>query len=506
MKNRIEMILRKSAGALLVLLALLVGCQRSDDAASSHDYAEKEIETIEHLSHSRVVVGTGSVYEHRLEKDFPQMTIMRMETETDMLQSLVTRKCDALIMDGPSMMYHANSIKGIRVLEKPYMTAEVGAIFNKNNAQLRSSFNEFLSEIRSNGIYDQIYDRWLVNGHTSQIPEIVLPAEGEPLKVSLSSSLPPMVFIKNGSVVGMDVELAMRFAQYINRPIEFYDMNFSGIVPSIVGGSCDMAISCIYKSEERTKVIDFSDTYFVCDGLVVVYDAEQAMAASDTRFIESLKTSFRRNIIDEDRYMLILDGLKTTAWISLFAALLGTLLGGAICWMKMCRIKFLEAFASIYISIVRGTPVLVLLMIMFYVIFAGSGVSAVVISIITFAINFSAYVSEMFRSSIESIDRGQTEAGVSLGFTQVQTFVYIVMPQAFKQVLPVYKGEMISLVKMTSIVGYIAVQDVTKMGDIIRSRTFDAFFPLIVVAVLYFILAWVFSLVLDVIGKKMIKG
>ena len=145
-------------------------------------------------------------------------------------------------------------------------------------------------------------------------------------------------------------------------------------------------------------------------------------------------------------------------------------------------------------------------MIMFYVVFAGSGVSAVAISIITFAINFSAYVSEMFRSSIESIDRGQTEAGVSLGFTQVQTFVYIIMPQAFKQVLPVYKGEMISLVKMTSIVGYIAVQDLTKIGDIIRSRTFDAFFPLIVVAVLYCILAWVFSLVLNLIGKKMIKG
>ena len=116
--------------------------------------------------------------------------------------------------------------------------------------------------------------------------------------------------------------------------------------------------------------------------------------------------------------------------------------------------------------------------------------------------NFGAYVSEMFRSAIENVDKGQTEAGIALGFTPVKTFFYIVMPQAFKQVLPVYKGELVSLVKMTSIVGYIAVQDLTKVGDIIRSRTFDAFFPLIMIAILYFILSWIFATVLDLIGKK----
>ena len=111
-------------------------------------------------------------------------------------------------------------------------------------------------------------------------------------------------------------------------------------------------------------------------------------------------------------------------------------------------------------------------------------------------------MSEMFRSSIESVDKGQTEAGIAMGFTPLKTFLNIVLPQAFKQVLPVYKGELISLVKTTSIVGYIAVQDLTKVGDIIRSRTFDAFFPLLMVAVLYFILSWIFAALLDLIGKK----
>ena len=219
-------------------------------------------------------------------------------------------------------------------------------------------------------------------------------------------------------------------------------------------------------------------------------------------FIEDIKTSFYRNVIEEDRYMMIWDGLKLTAIISLFASLLGTLLGALVCWLRMSRYAVFQKIAGIYISVMRGTPVLVLLMLMFYVVFAGTSVDAVTVSIITFGMNFAAYVSEMFRSAIGSVDRGQTEAGVALGFTSVQTFFYIVMPQAVRQVLPVYKGELISLVKMTSIVGYIAVQDLTKVGDIIRSRTFDAFFPLLVVALLYFVLAWVFASVLDLIGKK----
>ena len=219
-------------------------------------------------------------------------------------------------------------------------------------------------------------------------------------------------------------------------------------------------------------------------------------------FFDKVKDSFQRNIIEEDRYMMILSGLKLTALISLFAALFGTILGGLVCWMRMCRWGIMQRLASLYISLMRGTPVLVLLMLMFYVVFAGTSIDAVMVAIITFGMNFAAYVSEMFRSSIESIDKGQTEAGIALGFTPVKTFCFIVMPQAFKQVLPVYKGELISLVKMTSIVGYIAVQDLTKVGDIVRSRTFDAIFPLIMVAVLYFILSWIFSVVLDFIAKK----
>jgi polar amino acid transport system substrate-binding protein len=184
------------------------------------------------------------------------------------------------------------------------------------------------------------------------------------------------------------------------------------------------------------------------------------------------------------------------------ATLFGTALGALVCFMRMSPLAVLRVPARLYIDIVRGIPVLVLLMLIFYVVFASVNISPILVAVLAFGMNFAAYVCEIFRSGIESIDRGQSEAGIAMGFTRPQTFGFIVLPQMIQRVLPVYKGEFISMVKMTSIVGYIAVQDVTKAGDIIRSRTFDPFFPLIMVAVLYFVIAWVLLQALEYLERN----
>ena len=210
----------------------------------------------------------------------------------------------------------------------------------------------------------------------------------------------------------------------------------------------------------------------------------------------SVANSFNNNLIAEDRYRMILDGLQVTLLITLCAVVLGTLLGGLMCWMRMSRKTWLQQVAKVYIDLMRGTPVLVLLMLMYYVVMAPLDASGIVVAIVTFAMNTAAYISEMLRTTIQGIDRGQTEAGLALGFTQRQTFFRIVLPQVVRAVMPVYQGEVVSLLKGTSIVGYIAVADMTRASDLIRSRTFDAFFPLIVTAIIYFIIAWLIGLLL----------
>ena len=223
--------------------------------------------------------------------------------------------------------------------------------------------------------------------------------------------------------------------------------------------------------------------------------------------IGSIAESFTNNLITEDRYRMILDGLQVTLLITFCAAIFGTLLGGLVCWMRMSRRKWVSTTAKVYIDIMRGTPVLVLLMLMYYVVMAPVNATGIVVAIVTFALNMAAYVSEMLRTAIEGIDRGQTEAGLALGYTRRQTFFKIVLPQVVKAVMPVYQGEVISMLKGTSIVGYIAVADMTRASDLIRSRTFDAFFPLIVTAIIYFIMAWLIGLLLtSLVQRKRIKA
>ena len=215
-----------------------------------------------------------------------------------------------------------------------------------------------------------------------------------------------------------------------------------------------------------------------------------------------IANSFTNNLIAEERYRMILEGMQVTLLITLCSAVLGTLLGGLVCRARMSRHAWLQRIAKIYIDLMRGTPVLVFLMLMYYVFMAPLGTTGVVVAIVTFAMNTSAYIGEMLRSGIESIDKGQTEAGLALGYTPRQVFIRIILPQVVRKIMPVYLGEVISLLKGTSIVGYIAVMDMTRASDLIRSRTFDAFFPLIVTAAIYFLVAWLIGLFFNSLLEK----
>ena len=476
---------------------------------------EKQVEhlsvyqEIEDLKGKKVGVPTGCFQEQLLEQRHPEIEVLRIDNPTDLVKSVLSNRCEAFLMDDYMFNFYTNDIKGVVALDKPFDRAEMGLCFAKGkNLDLQEQFRTFFRQIKSDGTYEEIYNRWIKNPQEAVMPDIIVPKEGKPLRVGTCSTSPPLTFIQNGQLVGLEVEIMTRFASSIGRPLVWSDMNFAALIPALVSGNQDMATGGINITPARKEAVDFTDPTMVTNTNIgiraensVGYVADSDEKNSES-FIASVKKSFYRNILEENRYLMILDGLKVSALIAFLSSLFGTLLGGLICWMRMSSLSSLRNLAGFYISLMRGTPVLVLLMIMFYVVFAGTSITAVTVSVITFGMNFGAYVSEMFRSAIENVDKGQTEAGIALGFTPVKTFFYIVMPQAFKQVLPVYKGELVSLVKMTSIVGYIAVQDLTKVGDIIRSRTFDAFFPLIMIAILYFILSWIFATVLDLIGKK----
>ena len=217
--------------------------------------------------------------------------------------------------------------------------------------------------------------------------------------------------------------------------------------------------------------------------------------------MEQLTRALYQNLIEKDRYMYIVRGLGVTMEITLMAIAIGVVIGFIVAIVrsthdKTGNMKVLNAVCQLYLTVIRGTPVMVQLLIMYYIVLT-SVRSKIVVAGLAFGINSGAYVAEIVRGGIQSIDNGQFEAGRSLGFNYIQTMWYIILPQVFKSVLPALANEAIALLKETSICGYIGLMDLTRGGDIIRSRTYEAFFPLIVTAGIYFILAWILSLILS---------
>ena len=217
---------------------------------------------------------------------------------------------------------------------------------------------------------------------------------------------------------------------------------------------------------------------------------------------------FYLNFIKDDRWKYIVEGLGVTLQITFAAVIIGIVLGFLVAvvratYDKAGKLKVLNWICNVYLTVFRGTPIVVQLMIIYYVIFASMDISKVVAAILAFGINSGAYVAEIIRSGIMSIDNGQFEAGRSLGFNYIQTMWHIVLPQALKNVLPALGNEFIVLLKETSVSGYIALQDLTKGGDIIRSRTYDAFMPLIAVALIYLVMVMVFSKLLEVLERRL---
>ncbi len=225
---------------------------------------------------------------------------------------------------------------------------------------------------------------------------------------------------------------------------------------------------------------------------------------------ENLQSQFILNFVDDDRWRYLVNGLLVTLKITFFAALLGLLIGFIIAMIRGAyqgtgKYRLANSICSLYLTIIRGTPVVVQLMIIYFVIFGSVRIDKSLVAILAFGINSGAYQAEIFRSGIQAIPRGQYEAGRSLGFSYKQTMLTVIMPQAIKNVVPTLLNEFIALLKETSVAGYIALEDLTKGGDIIRSRTYSAFMPLIAVALIYLLLVLLMEQGVKLIERRLHK-
>jgi len=486
--------------AVILTALLFAGCHRQQATIKSLSDLKKGV---------RLGAMTGTTGEALALKRFSETSIQRFDDVMDAVAALKAGQVDAVITANPQSINVCKHNHELYILDEPVDYEDAAIALRKDDTKLAEDMNVIIRKLKQEGTLADLSRRWLKKDlspyDTVHIP---LPSSGKLLKIGTSATREPFIFVDaKGEITGHDGEFSKRIAAGLNRPLQIIDMKFPALIPALISGKIDAIVTGMTATEERKKSVLFTDVYFTTTQVIIAKKPLSAITGAQTNenFITSVwhgvSKSFYNNIILENRYLIILDGLKATIEISFFSTIIGTLLGALVCFMRMSKRKLPVMLAKLFILVLRGTPVLVILMIVYYVIFASVNIDAVLVSVFAFGMNFAAYVSEMFRTGIEGVDRGQTEAGIAIGFSKIKTFYYIIIPQAVKRILPVYKGELISMVKMTSVVGYIAVQDLTKASDIIRSRTFDAFFPLIMVAVIYLILSWLLMMLIGYIEK-----
>ena len=485
-----------------VVLAVLNGGQMAEQSP------QKSGSGLEYLNGKRIGVQTGTSFDAMVKEKLPDAEIEYYNTKADLVAALTGNKIEAFAVDEPVAQLVMHENEQITFLPEYLDEYDFALVFSKNEAgeMLRNQFNHFLGQL-PDGTLDALAIKWFGEDETAKtMPDITaISAKNGTLRLATESGYAPFEYVRDGKVVGYDMELAAMFCQACGYGLEIVDMNYDAVLPAVQTGKCEFAAAGISITPERAETVSFSEPNYSGGVVLAVLKADQLPAAgtAEETFWDSVAASFTRTFIRENRWKLFLDGIGTTMLITLLAILFGTALGFLL--FMLCRNGNPIANGATRFSmwLVQGTPMVVLLMILYYVIFGSVSISGIVVAVIGFTLTFGASVLGLLKMGVGMIDQGQYEAAYALGHSNRHTFFKIILPQAIPHVMPAYQGEIVGLIKATAIVGYIAVQDLTKMGDIVRSRTYEAFFPLIAVTVIYFLLEGLLGLAVSRIRVSM---
>ena len=505
-----------TAGGGAVLAVKSSDLKKTNSATAAN---QPEFTSFEELNGKTISMITGAPFENLISskvKNVEEYTYY--QTMPDMALGVKSGKTDAGLLNNEVGTFLTNKDSSLALFPESLGESYFGLGFAKGDKRAvlwQETYDAFPQSKK-----DELWNKWTGSDESVKtIPVQDWPGKNGTVTVAACDSLEPASYMNtNKELMGLDIETILIIAKELDVHVDFIPMDFSAVLASLSAGKADIICGSIIISDERKETMDFVE-YQPASFVFIARAANassQAVASdnstdktgdnfsnnSNETFLASLKNSFERTFLREDRYKLFISGIVTTLLITVFSIIFGTILG-FLAFMT-CRKgnKAANAIAGFFTWLIGGMPVVVLLMILYYIIFAKSQIPGSAVSVIAFTLVFGSSVFAMVKSGVGAVDKGQTEAALSLGYGDIQSFFRIILPQAMPHFLPQYKAEIVALIKATAVVGYIAVQDLTKMGDIIRGRTYEAFFPLIAVAITYFVLAGILTSIVRKIEVK----
>lgn len=443
---------RWSIFILAILICLSVaGCGKDDDSKPL------AVESVEDLAGTTIGVQigtTGAIYAEDFVAENPGTEVIRYNKGADAVQALKQQKIDAVLIDEQPALAFVEKNNELTIADEEFAVEEYAIGIAKENTELLYQINDALEATKVNGTMDEIVANYIGDEkgeHPYESPEGLTRGNGT-LTMATNVAFPPYEYYEDKTAVGIDIDMMQAIADYLNMDLVVSDMEFDSVIMAVQSGKADVAAAGLTVTEDRLKNISFSESYTTAKQVIIYNNGEKAEKMS-------LADKIYQTFIEKNRWQYIPKGLANTLLITVF----------------------------------RGTPMVVQLLIMYYVVFAQTAVNPLIAAVIAFGLNSGAYLSEAIRSGIMAIEIGQFEAGRSMGFNYHETVRYIIMPQAIKVSLPAIFNEYIALLKESSIVGYIGLMDLTKAGDIIRSNTYEALVPLVSVALVYLVLVMIMT-------------
>lgn len=503
---------RKRSLAVILLTALMLLTLTACGQKNADQAPDKVISGVDDLEGAKIGVQIGTVgdtYASDYEGDDAGTEVARYNKGADAVQALKQNKIDCVIIDEQPALAFVDKNPELKILDEKFTNEDYAICVAKGNNELLDKINGALDELKQDGTLESIINNYIGvdAGKTPYVSSDDVIRDNGTLTMATNAAFPPYEYYENGTIVGIDADMAQAIADKLGMNLVISDMEFDSIIAAVQSGKADFGAAGLTVTEDRLKNINFSEAYTTAKQVIIVNTGEGANQ-------QSLVEKFKQVFIEKDRWQYIPKGLRNTLIITFFAGVIGIILGFLFAIIRVANdrndekklgIRVLNAIVKVYLTIFRGTPMMVQLLIMYYVIFASVKANPIMTAVLAFGLNSGAYVAEAIRAGIMSVEIGQFEAGRSLGFTYGQTMIHIILPQAVKNALPAMCNEFIALLKESSIVGYIGLIDLTKAGDIIRSNTYEAFMPLIAVALVYLVIVMFLTFLVGRLERRLKK-
>ena len=481
--------------AAVLLFPMLSGCTENSREANT-------ITSVYQLTTERVGVQAGTVHEESLLEICPDVEIAYYTYPTDMLVALEQGKLDYFLIEDIAYQIEKNHVPWLECLDDSVLSTPVGAAISQHSRypMLQSQLEEFVVKMESSGQAEEMKTYWLSEFDPDHcvVDRSGVTGENGTVAVAVENAFEPFSYYGNGELQGFDIDFIYRFCREYGYEPEFYSVEYDAIPVGIGTGKFDIGMSVII-TEERSENITIVGPYLTLEVLAAV----KGSVEEEVGFFSSLAEKFEKTFIKENRWMLFVQGAGTTLMITVLSALFGTILGFLL--YMLCKKSHLINKVNSFISwLIGGIPTVLLLMVLYYLVFVDEAtIGGIWVAIIGFTILFGYTMLDILATSVSAIGKGQEEGARALGYNSNQTFFYVVLPQALRIAFPQIKSGLVDLIKETSIVGYISIADLTRMSDIVRGRTYEAFFPLITTTIIYFVLIWLILFVIKRVEIEM---